>query len=190
LNTLFVIRHGECRHNVEGWIAGQNDSPLTVLGREQASANGRLLKETAGDLSQFDFFASTLHRACVTMELVRKAAGLVPAEYRADRRLMEIDFGDDIGKTYAEIDVGPGRFGAQNWDYIRPNGESLAMVHARVAEFLATLARDAVLVTHAGPSRLIRAHLLGLSREAALAYHPPNAGIMRLSVGTETYFGE
>jgi broad specificity phosphatase PhoE len=190
LNTLYVIRHGECVHNVEGWIAGQNDSPLTALGREQARANGRLLREIAGDLSQFDFFASSLHRTCVTMELAREAAGLAPTEYRADRRLMEIDFGDDTGKTHAEIDAGLGRFGAQNWDYVRPNGESLAMVHARVVAFLGTLTRDAALVTHAGPLRLIRAHLLGLSHEAALAYHPPNAGIMRLSVGAETYFGE
>ena len=48
-------------------------SPLTAKGREQARANGRLLKELAGDLSGFDFYASSLHRTCVTMELMREA---------------------------------------------------------------------------------------------------------------------
>lgn len=186
MTTLYVIRHGECAHNVEHRIAAQNDSGLTARGREQARANGRLLKELADDLSGLDFFASSLHRACATMELVRDAAGLQADGYVADRRLMEIDMGDDTWKRASEVD----HFGAAHWDYVRPNGESMAMVHARVGAFLGELARDAVIVTHAGPFRLIRAHLLGLSREAALEYHPPNAGIMRLSAGTETYFGE
>jgi probable phosphoglycerate mutase len=184
--TLFVLRHGECEHNVEGRIAAQNDSALTALGREQARANGRLLAALAGDLTRFDFIASSLHRACATMELARAAAGLPPNFYVADRRLMEIDMGDDTWKFPAEI----GHFGAQYWDHVRPNGESMAMVHERVGAFLAGLSRDAVIVTHAGPLRMIRMHLLGLSRQAALDYHPPNAGIMRWSSGTEAYFGE
>ncbi len=188
--TLYIVRHGECRHNVEGRIAAQNDSPLTAKGREQARANGRLLKELTPAIDSLDFFASSLHRTCVTMELLRAEAGLAPDGYRADRRLMEIDFGDHTGKRYAEIDMGPeGRFGAANWDYVRPNGESLAMVYARVGEFLATLARDALIVTHAGTLRMIRAHLLGLSRERTLEYHPPNAGMLRFSSGTEAFFG-
>ena len=189
--TLYVIRHGECVHNVEGWIGAQDDSPLTERGREQARANGRLLKRIAGDLSTLDFFASSLHRTCVTMELVQEAAGLSPLGYRADRRLMEIDFGDHTRRSHAVLaaSVG-GRFGAENWDYVRPNGESLAMVHDRTVRFLATLTRDAVLVTHAGVVRMIRMHVLGLTRQQTLDYHPPNTGIVRLSGGMETLFGE
>lgn len=186
MTTLYVIRHGECEHNVEGRIAAQNDSPLTARGREQARANGRLLKALAGDLPALDFFASPLHRACVTMELLREAAGLPPSHYRTERRLMEIDMGDDTWKKVRDVS----HFGAAHWDYVRPNGESMAMVHARVGAFLQTLRSDAVLVTHAGPLRMIRSHLLGLTREAALDYHPPNAGIVRLCGGSETYFGE
>jgi probable phosphoglycerate mutase len=85
--TLFVIRHGECEHNIAKRAASWDDSPLTAIGREQARSNGRLLKEIAGDLSGFDFFASPIHRTCNTMELVREAAGLPPTGYRADRRL-------------------------------------------------------------------------------------------------------
>ncbi len=184
--TLYVVRHGECVHNVEGRVAAQNDSPLTERGRSQAHANGRLLRELAPDLAALDFVASPLHRAATTMELLREAAGLDPLLYRADRRLMEIDMGDDTWKLPREI----GHLGAQYWDYARPNGESMAMLLARVASFLDGLARDAVLVTHAGPARVIRMHVLGLTRQDALDYHPPNAGIMRLSGGNEAYFGE
>lgn len=186
MSVLYVVRHGECRHNVEHRIVAQNDSPLTARGREQARANGRLLKELADGLAAFDFVASPLHRACVTMELVREAAGLAPLDYRADRRLMEIDMGDDSGKRLEEVT----HFGAEHWDYVRPGGESMAMVHTRVGAFLAELSGDAVVVTHAGPLRMIRAHLLGLSRQQALDYRPSNAGIMRLSAGTEATFGE
>jgi len=184
--TLHVIRHGECEHNIAGRIAGQNDTPLTQRGREQARANGRLLRDLCVDLDAADFFASPLHRASATMELLREAAGLAPSGYRADRRLMEIDFGDQTGLPIRQA----GPYGAAHWDHVRPNGESLAMVHARIGAFLSGLARDAVIVTHAGPLRMIRAHLLGLSREATLDYHPPNAGIMRLSGGSEAWFGD
>lgn len=184
--TLFVLRHGECEHNVEGRVAAQNDSALTARGREQARANGVLLAALAGELSRYDFVASPLHRACATMELAREAAGVPPTAYAADRRLMEIDMGDDTWKFPREI----GHFGAQYWDHVRPRGESMAMVHERVGRFLEGLARDTVIVTHAGPLRMIRMHLLGLSRQAALDHHPPNAGIMRWSAGTEAYFGE
>ncbi|MBV9991913.1 MAG: histidine phosphatase family protein [Alphaproteobacteria bacterium] len=184
--TLYVVRHGECAHNVEGRVAAQDDSPLTPRGREQARENGRLLHELAPDLAALDFISSPLHRAATTMELLREAAGLDPLSYRCDRRLMEIDMGDDTWKLPGEI----GHLGAQYWDYARPGGESMAMLLARVASFLDGLARDTVLATHAGPARVMRMHVLGLTREQTLDYHPPNAGIMRLSGGSEAYFGE
>ncbi len=192
--TLYVIRHGECEHNVARRAASWDDSPLTARGRQQARANGALLKEVAGDLSGFDFFASPLHRTCATMELVREAAGLPPTGYRADHRLMEIHFGDHTWMTREEI-AGldpqlPGLDDENDWDYVRPRGESWASLHERVGRFLPTLARDAVIVTHYGPARTIRAHILGLTPEQTKSYKPPHAGIMRLSHGTEAIFGD
>lgn len=189
--TLYVIRHGECEHNVAGRAAAQNDSPLTASGRAQARNNGHLLEEVAGDLSRFDFFASSLHRTCHTMELVREGAGLSPTGYRADRRLMEIDFGDHTWLTHAEIDARMDRApSSDNWDFVRPNGESWAQVHERVGRFLTTLTRDAVIVTHFGPARMIRAHYLGLAVGDIKKHKPPHAGILRLSAGTEALFGD
>ena len=191
--SIFVVRHGECEHNTTGRIAGQNDSPLTERGRDQARANGRMLKEIAPGLSSLDFFSSPLHRASATMELMRAAAGLAPAGYIADRRLMEIDCGDNTWLTWAEIEMRAEQdpvWHTDRWRYAHPGGESLIDLERRIETFLASLARDTVIVTHAGVVRMIRKLVLGLSRADTLEYHPPNAGIMRLSGGTETYFGE
>lgn len=189
--TLYVIRHGECEHNVAGRVAGQNDSPLTAIGKSQARANGALLASVVDDLSRFAFFASPQHRASHTMELVREGAGLSSTGYIADRRLMEIDFGDHTWMTMAELDAGGHkRLSAQSWEYQRPNGESWSQVHDRVGRFLSTLTRDAVIVTHGGAARMVRAHYLGLSPEDTLRYNASHAGIMRLASGTETIFSD
>jgi broad specificity phosphatase PhoE len=188
--ALYLVRHGECEHNLHRRIGAQDDTPLTEHGREQARANGRLLREMGLDFATLDFISSPLHRTCVTMELLRIEAGLSVTGYRADRRIMEIDFGDDTGKTIREIaERTTGGFGEANWDYVRTNGESVAMAYARVGRFLDTLTRDSVIVTHAGIIRLIRGRVLNLSRSGMLDHHPPNAGILRLAAGTEAAFG-
>jgi broad specificity phosphatase PhoE len=179
-----VIRHGECEHNLLGRAAAQDDSPLTARGRDQARRNGRLLRELVGSLDEIDFYASPLHRTCVTMELLRESAGLAACGYRADRRLMEGDLGDHTWLA-AEAMLSHPEFVADPWNYVRPDGESQAMVHARVGRFLATLKRDAVIVAHALTVSMVRAHYLGLAPEVA-GFHMPNVGIMRLSRGRET----
>jgi probable phosphoglycerate mutase len=186
--TLFVVRHGECEHNAAGWACGHDDTPLTANGREHARTNGRTLKEVAGNLSAYAFFASPQHRACATMELLREAAGLPLADYRADRRLMEGDLGDHTRMPALEM-IRLSNDSGDPWNYRRPDGESIADVHARVRRFLETLTRDSVIVTHAGTAVALRAHYLNLSPEQALRYHMPNAGLLRLSMGTEAAFG-
>jgi broad specificity phosphatase PhoE len=186
--TLYVIRHGECEHNVEGWAASHDDSPLTQRGRAQARENGILLRELAAPLDSLDFYASSLHRACATMEILREAAGLKPTGYRADRRLMEGDLGDHTRLTRREM-LGHAGFAADPWNFVRPNGESQAMVYTRIGSFLATLERDSVIVTHALPTVMLRAHYLGLPPEEAMGYDMGNAGLLRLSTGSETIFG-
>ncbi len=189
--TLYVIRHGECEHNALGVVAGQNDSPLTEKGRAQARANGRRLRDLVGDLSRFDFFASSLHRTCSTMERMREGAGLPPTGYRAERRLMEIDCGDNTWRRWSDITADAEKnpvWHRARWDYCHPGGESFHDLSTRVEEFLKTLTRDSIIVTHAGPVRAIRGHYLGLTSDAVLSYQAPHAGIMRLSAGTEAFF--
>jgi probable phosphoglycerate mutase len=190
--TLYLVRHGECRHNVEGRVAGTSDTPLTERGLAQARENGRLLKEAEPGLARFGFIASPLHRAAATMELVRQAAGLPRDGYVCDRHLAELDCGDNTLRLWADIEREMKADPAfrDRWHYAHPGGESLADVHARLGHFLARLSHDAVIVTHAGPVRMIRAHYLGLAPDAVLQYKPLHAGIIRLSAGGEAHFGE
>lgn len=188
--TLYVLRHGECEHNVEGRFASHDDSPLTAAGREMARANGRLLRELAGNLNALDFYASSLHRTCCTMELMREAAGLSPTGYRADHRLMEQNIGDHIWAKRSVITEEDDRqYGLDPWNYRRERGESQAMVYERVGSFLQGITRDSVIVSHGIAVRMVRAHYLGLSPEETVRYEHPNAGLLRLSHGTEAYFG-
>ncbi|HWD27648.1 MAG TPA: histidine phosphatase family protein [Rhizomicrobium sp.] len=188
--TLYVLRHGECEHNLEQRIGSHDDSPLTAKGREQAREKGRLLREMVPDLAVLDFYASPLHRACVTMELLREAAGLPASGYRADHRLMEIHAGDHIWLAWQDVPAADhASFEADPWNARRPGGESRADLFARAGRFLATLTRDAVIVTHGVTAATLRAQYLGLSPEACLSYQSPNAGVLRLSHGTETTFG-
>ena len=189
--TLYVLRHGECEHNVEGRLASQDDSPLTAKGRAQARANGKLLQELVPDLADHAFYASSLHRTCMTMEIMREAAGLPPTGYRADHRLMEMNCGDQIWLRWGDIpDADHAAYRADPWNLARPRGENQKDVYARVGRFLATLERDAVIVTHQIPARVIRGHYLGLTPDEIVRYEQPHAGIVRLSNGIETYFGE
>ncbi|MGD0192368.1 MAG: histidine phosphatase family protein [Rhizomicrobium sp.] len=192
-SALYVVRHGECEHNVQHLVAAQNDSPLTVRGHEQARVNGVLLKDLGAPLHTMGYYASPLHRAAMTMEIMRIAAGLPLHGYTADRRLMEIDCGSNTWRTWPDIEADASQdpiWKTDPWSYVHPGGESLAMLFDRVGDFLRSLRGESVLVAHAGTMRMIRAHVLGLSKTATMEYHPPNTGILRLAGGSETYFGE
>ena len=63
------------------------------------------------------------------------------------------------------------------------------MVHERVGRFLAGLNENAVIVTHALPVTMIRAHYLGLTPDEAMGFEMGNAGLLRLANGSETLIG-
>jgi broad specificity phosphatase PhoE len=103
---------------------------------------------------------------------------------------MEFHAGDHIWLKWEDIpEAHHIPFRADPWNAKRPGGESQADVYRRLGGFLRTLTRDAVIVTHGVAAVAIRAQYLGLSPEDALRYHHPNAGLLRLAAGTETYFG-
>ncbi|HEV2651340.1 MAG TPA: histidine phosphatase family protein [Rhizomicrobium sp.] len=188
--TLFAVRHGETEDNVSQTITAQADSPLTALGRSQAKAKGPILRELA-DLSTLTFIASPLHRACMTMEMMREAAGLPALPYATDHRLQEMDFGDWTKKPEGtDRFTGDGPSAHELWTLVCPRGESQEMVYDRVGSFLESLKGDSVIVCHARVVSMIRAHALGLSQADTMRYEPSNAGVLRLVHGTEALFKE
>ena len=98
MTEILLIRHGETLWNQQGRMQGQNDSPLTPTGLEQARKLARRLKDVAFTA----LYSSDLGRAHQTARCIADATG---HEIIADRGLRERSFGIFEGLTNAEIQV-------------------------------------------------------------------------------------
>ncbi len=170
--TLVLTRHGLTpRSKPEQHLGQKLDEPLSDDGREQA----RLL---AGRLDGVDFeqiFSSPLRRALETAEVV---AGDRPVD--VDRRLLEMDYGEWEGLTYAQIEERDAQR-RRAWEHdpsvLRcPGGESGNDVAARAAGFLADVLarhverhghseadeRSVLVVAHSSLNRVLMCVALGL----------------------------
>lgn len=186
---LYVIRHGQTDYNREERLQGARDIPLNDTGRDQARGNGLALAKAELELplDQFDWVASPLGRTRETIELVRKAAGLDPADYRTDPLLVELSFGDWEGLTLAEVDVhSPKLIAEREWDkwQFRPPGakaESYAMLAERTDQFLATLSRPTICVAHGGVIRTLFNRIGGIAGEEAALIDIPQDRILKIN---------
>lgn len=168
---LVLVRHGQTHWNAEGRMQGQQDTELSPLGREQARRNGERLADLLPAAVEFEFLASPLQRARVSMELLRAAMGLDPAGYAVDDRLKEVSMGDWETYTVPELHA---RFGqdfadreADKWGYQPPRGESYAQLADRVRWLLEPGERGRVVVSHGGVMRILTGMLTGMDlREA------------------------
>ncbi|MEN6355816.1 MAG: histidine phosphatase family protein [Armatimonadota bacterium] len=95
--TLYLVRHGETVHNLEGRIQGHADSPLTPLGIKQAqAAAARLASE------KFDaIYSSDLGRALATAEIISAPHNL---PVQATDLIREAYFGKVQGLTQSEFE--------------------------------------------------------------------------------------
>lgn len=170
--TLIFVRHGQSKYNRSRKFTGQQDAPLTALGREQA-------ERAAIYLDRFPItriYASDLSRAVQTAEPTAKRHG---QPILTDPRLREFYAGDWEGmpfdqlvKTYPELyqvlkhDVG---------NLQCPNGESFLDLANRVCacvdEILQKNQGECIAVfSHASPLRALGCVWQGLpfSRAAEL----------------------
>jgi broad specificity phosphatase PhoE len=168
---IYFVRHGETDWNAEARLQGQKDIPLNDLGRVQAEEAGRRLRELAERPADLDYVASPLSRTRETMERLRGAMGLDPADYRLDDRLVELTFGDWEGLTWKELRRSEPQAAAarlrDKWGYVPPRGESYAMLAERVRPVLADLTRDTVMVSHGGVARALLTLACGLAQGPA-----------------------
>jgi broad specificity phosphatase PhoE len=139
LLTLVLTRHGlTSRSSPEQHLGQRLDIPLSRAGRDQAKA-------LAVRLAAIPFeriVASPLVRARETADIVAAGSEL-PISVSTDMRLVEMDYGEWEGKTYAQIDASDAaRRTAWEADpaAIRcPGGESANDVAERARSFLADL---------------------------------------------------
>ncbi len=184
---LYFIRHGETDWNREGRLQGQMDIPLNDTGRGQARRNGDFLAELLATAGSLDFIASPMLRTRQTMEIVRAACGLPVADFAQEERLKEIKFGhwegrrwDDLKRT--ERDAIKARK-ADRFNFVAPDGESYAMLNARVLDWLDGVARPTVVVSHGGIMRCLQGLALGTEPAKITQLPTPQDRIMLLEPG-------
>jgi len=91
---VLYVRHGQSETNLRGVFAGGNDdTPLTDLGREQAKNAGRELKGEKVDR----IICSPLSRTYETARIIAKEIGFNPNKIQKDKRLQEYDIGSGNG---------------------------------------------------------------------------------------------
>lgn len=185
--TLYFIRHGETDWNAQLRYQGQTDVPLNAKGRGQARRNGEVLKEQIKDFSHLDFVSSPLRRTRDTMEIMRESLALDPKGYRVDHRLIELSYGIWEGHLLSDltkIDTEGVKARAQDPFNSYPHGgESYANLRVRTLEWLQTVSRDTVIVSHGGVSRCLRGLLLEVPEDKVPELESPQDKILILKKG-------
>ncbi len=183
---VYIVRHGQTAWNAEYRLQGQADTDLNALGREPATRNGERLRGLISNPAAFDFVASPMRRTRETMERVRAAMALEPGAYRTDPRLVEVNFGDWQGFTFAELETRfPGAAAVRErdkWNFLPPGAgaESYQMLLERIRPWFEALRQPTVCVTHGGVVRTIFRLAEGMSAQQASALEIPQDRILRL----------
>jgi alpha-ribazole phosphatase len=179
---ILIVRHPETDANAEGRFVGRGESPLTERGERQVPLLVARITEFAPDV----VWSSPLQRARLVGE---RAARESAVSLRVDERLLELDFGEAEGLTWAEIEAVGLAFDYRARETpVAPGGESRAGIEARAASFADSLVlaggKHAV-CTHGGVFRAMLVHLLGLCSTDIWAFHIRNGAAAHVSVAED-----
>jgi probable phosphoglycerate mutase len=177
--TIWLVRHGESTWNALGLIQGHAEGPmLTEKGRQQSAEAADGLRDVAVEA----IYTSDLERAQQTAAFVGSALGL---PVQCQPALRERSFGVYEGCSLTSLDsadsgVRDDRVVSAS---VKPEGgESLDEVYARVGSFVDWLGGqghmgDAVVVTHGGTIRTLRAYCAGVPMQELEWDAVPNGSV-------------
>ncbi|MEU8013587.1 bifunctional RNase H/acid phosphatase [Micromonospora parva] len=156
---LILVRHGETPYTEQRRYSGRGDVPLSERGRAQVAATGARVAELAPSVAAV--LSSPLSRCTTTAAAIAGALGDVPVRTEGD--LIECDFGQWEGRTFAEVrEQWPGEMDA--WlaspRIAPPGGESFTHVAERANRVIAGLltaypGETVVVVSHVSPIKLV-----------------------------------
>ncbi|WP_433126172.1 bifunctional RNase H/acid phosphatase [Micromonospora sp. CA-240977] len=157
---LILVRHGETEYTEQRRYSGRGDVPLSAKGRDQALATGARVAALAPSVAAV--LSSPLSRCTATAAAITAAlGGDVPV--RTEDDLIECDFGQWEGRTFAEVrQQWPGEMDA--WlaspRIAPPGGESFTHVAERAHRVVAGLltaypGETVVVVSHVSPIKLV-----------------------------------
>lgn len=185
--TIWLVRHGETEWNREKRLQGQQDSPLTETGREQARRIGLALRRVVDRPADCLVIASPLGRAIHTTEILIDACGLNGVAINTDARLVEIGFGAWEGMTLDEVAAAEpetlARQQEDSWNCSSPGGETFTEIESRVKAWLEDLPADAqaIVVAHGESGRLLRGVYCGLAPTEVLKLDKPQDAFFELT---------
>ena len=165
---IYVLRHGQTEWNLQRRYQGYLNSPLTILGRAQATDQGAILTTVFAAHPQVRVVCSPQGRARQTAEIVL-AGHDIAVEF--DPRIAEISVGVWAGMDYAAI--------ATKWPKLfndgltafestlnAVGGEGYDGLRARCQDFLASVTEPMVVISHGITCMMIRGLVCGLDFEA------------------------
>ena len=170
---IYIVRHGETRSNVEGYLQGWTDDPLNENGIELARITGRAMRGVTFDIC----YSSPLQRAWKTAEIILQESGNVEVPVLFENSIKEIHMGEYEGKKFRPgerdtvIDEHQLRlFFAETFHFAGfPGGENIQQVCERTQKFLKSLiARDD------GKTYLLTTHGVALRAMLNYLYETPS----------------
>jgi 2,3-bisphosphoglycerate-dependent phosphoglycerate mutase len=189
ITRILLVRHGETDWNATGRLQGQSDTPLNMVGHEQARrAAQRLVCEPVRAL-----YSSDLARAFQTATIIGQTLGLTVI---TSPRLRERQYGAWEGLSSAEIQARyPEQFDAwraRSPDFAPPQGETRSQLLTRGLAELQAIARRhvgemAVVVTHGGLCYVLISHILGSIDGDQREFTFGNASIHTLEVTADRW---
>lgn len=197
--TLYLIRHAETVFNRAARMQGNSaQSPLTASGVRQALALGDYLRHHLGSRPNVVFWASPTGRTRQTAAVLADALEIDYFTIRFDDRLREIEVGDWVGETYADIVAEHGQIiDAQRRFFVQrpPGGEWYDDMAARLSAWAQDVAADTasqhLAVSHGLASRVLRGVLTGKAYhsdvDAVIAPDVPQGHFVELSGGEERH---
>lgn len=181
MTRVYLIRHGEIPQVEPRCFIGQQDLPLTDLGRRQIARLADYLADKAIDR----VITSPLRRCRQSTDILYCRLQTIPVEI--DAQLREISLGDWEGQSVAQVRARyPGDYESrgQNPLHFRPcRGESFIDLLDRVwpafqAITAAARGKKIAIVTHAGVIRVLLLRILGM--------HPDELFRLKLDYGSLT----
>jgi broad specificity phosphatase PhoE len=173
VKKLYFIRHGESEANVKHLFAGQWDTPLTDLGRQQA----RLAAEGAKLLNINVIISSSLSRAADTAKIIADEINLPDDKLIISDLFRERNYGVFQKEPYDKAD-------GIDFDNVR-HAETTTSLRKRAkaaVDFLNKLeANNILVVSHGTFGRVLQQQILDLDSaiEVPIELEIPNAQIVQ-----------